>query len=98
MSYARTKSRTTKKSATPEPPLEPLAPLQPGLLYTQREVARHLRLKNYRTLSVWRCLGRNPELKAVTATLGTSNILYRGEDVIAFVAGRKSKSRSKKKE
>jgi hypothetical protein len=89
MSHARTtRTRTTSK---PKPerlaPPQATAPPQPGLLYTDREVATFLRLRNYRTLAVWRSRGTHPELKPVKSVVGSQQaVLYRGEDILAFVA------------
>ena len=97
MSRVRKKFRSIKP-ATPVLPqptaLEPLLPILPGFNYTAPEVARHLRLKNYRTLTVWRCQGRHPELRHVK--IG-SKILYRGQDILDFLAGKPAEKRRRRK-
>lgn len=50
-------------------------------LLTERETAALLRLKNHRTLSVWRCTGRH----ALPYVKYGRMVRYRKKDVLAFI-------------
>lgn len=77
---ARNKPRKVHRNPIPAAPSGP--PLA-GCAYTEAETAAFLRLRNPRTLAVWRCCGRHKELKCSTAT---GRALYLGESILAFMA------------
>lgn len=88
------KARNRKQSEPAPQPPQATAPPQPGLLYTDREVAAFLRLRNYRTLAQWRIRGTHPELQPVKSVVGSQQgRLYRGEDLLAFIAGKPQRRR-----
>ena len=85
MSTSRKKSKPVKKPESVIPELPPMTPIITGLNYTTKETAQHLRLKNWKSLIVWRCSGAHPELKFVKVG---SRVIYRGEDILNFLAGK----------
>lgn len=93
MSHAP-KFRKSRKSTPQTLPPQATAPPQAGLNYVDAEVAAFLRLKNPRTLAVWRARGTHP-LKPVAGTRG-GRVLYRGQDIIDFLAGKTTKKRGAK--
>jgi hypothetical protein len=82
------RAQTVRRRLRSAPPqlsvsIQDIKPLDPALLYTESEVARFLRLKNPKTLAVWRSTGAQPALKY--RRVGKNRIVYLGKDVIDYV-------------
>jgi hypothetical protein len=77
-----------KRSATPylPPTAPPEGPPVVGVCYLDREVARFLRLKNHRTIAVWRHRGSHPTLK-YHRDRNTKRVWYMGEDILDYLRG-----------
>jgi hypothetical protein len=72
-------AETAAVASTPTPTSGPI----PGVAYTEREAAVFLRLRNARTLSVWRCTGRAPGLR--WRRVG-SKVVYLGEHILEYLS------------
>jgi hypothetical protein len=76
--------------AKPKPPASRSVPLPepkqivPDVWYNEAETAPLIRLKNPKTLTVWRCRGEHPELRYKKPY---GRVLYKGSDIIAFLEG-----------
>lgn len=58
--------------------------IDPEKLYGPQDTAKFLPIRDYRTLQVWRSLGRYPRLRPRKIA---GRIYYKGADIIAFLNG-----------
>jgi hypothetical protein len=77
----KTKKKKAKNALVVKKSNERLMAVEPTALYTSQETASYLRMKP-QTLEVWRCSGRNTDLKP---TKIGGRIMYLGADILAFV-------------
>jgi hypothetical protein len=84
MPRTRPVRRRLRSASSPAPSLPEPKAIVPDIWYSEEECAAFLRLRNKKTLCVWRSRGEHPELRH-SKPFGKT--LYRGSDIIAFLSG-----------
>ncbi len=75
------RASTVRRTSVPPPELQPI---NPDVFYNEAETAHFLRLKNPKTLTVWRSRGEHPELRSEKPY---GRVLYRGAAILDFLSG-----------